>query len=279
MKEKPDSWPHKAYKNLDFLNSAEARKIRVLAEMTEPEHRFRQHNIEDTLVIFGSARTIHIDEAKQRLSAVEKRIQQKPGDERSDAAELRLARSRVKLAPYYQATVDLARELTEWSLSLKGEHQRFVVCSGGGPGIMEAANRGATEAGGSSIGLGISLPFEQHVNPYIPRDLQFEFHYFFVRKYWFMLMARCLVAMPGGFGTMDELFEVLTLIQTHKVEKKVPIVLFGSEFWDDIINFNAFVEWGVISPEDVNLYRKIDTVAEAKKYIIDYLTQAYLETK
>lgn len=141
---------------------------------------------------------------------------------------------------------------------------------------MEAANRGAREAGGASIGLGISLPFEQQLNPYITRGLQFEFHYFFVRKFWFMYLAKCLVAMPGGFGTMDELFETLTLIQTHKVQKKIPVVLFGSEFWDDVVNFDAFVDWGVISPEDLDLCRKVDTVKEARDYIVDFLTKAYL---
>lgn len=276
MKKTPDSWPHKAYKNQEFLNSPDARRIRVLCELTEPEKRFREEHIQDTIVIFGSARTLPEEDARKRLTGLEKRIKEKPGDSRSDAAELRLAKSRVKLAPYYQATLDLAHELTEWSMSLKDKRRRFIVCSGGGPGVMEAANRGAREAGGASIGLGISLPFEQQLNPYITRGLQFEFHYFFVRKFWFMYLAKCLVAMPGGFGTMDELFETLTLIQTHKVQKKIPVVLFGSEFWDDVVNFDAFVDWGVISPEDLDLCRKVDTVKEARDYIVDFLTKAYL---
>jgi uncharacterized protein (TIGR00730 family) len=277
MNEIPDSWPHKAYKNLDFLNSSEARKIRILCELTEPEKRFRDANVKDTIVIFGSARTLPEEEAKARLKAVEARILKDPGDELEDEKELRKARAGVRAAPYYRAARELARELTEWSLSIKDQNRRFAVCTGGGPGMMGAANQGAIEGGGESIGLGISLPFEQSLNPHITHELQFEFHYFFVRKYWFMYLAKAMVAMPGGFGTMDELFEVLTLIQTKKVLKKVPIVLFGSEFWDSIINFEQFIDWGMISDYDMDLFKTVDTVAEAKKYLIDELTREYLD--
>lgn len=269
------SWPPKAYKNLDFLNSPEARQIRILCELEETERRFRHENIEDTIVMFGSARTLPVKEARSRLKAVEKKLQGKKRLSAKDREELRKAKAGVKSAPYYEAAMKLAEELTRWSMSLEDKKRRFLVCSGGGPGIMEAANRGAKKAGGASVGLGISLPFEQSLNPYITRDLQFEFHYFFVRKYWFIYLAKALVVFPGGFGTMDELFETLTLIQTHKVQKKLPIVLFGSEFWNGILNFDTFVEWGVISPPDKDLFRIIDTVEEARDYLVDSLTKAY----
>jgi uncharacterized protein (TIGR00730 family) len=272
----PEAWPPKAYKNLEFLNSNEARQIRVLCELEEPKRRFREENIEDTIVMFGSARTLPMVEAESRLKAVEQRLKGKQRPSRKEAEELRMARANLRAAPYYHHAMDLSRELTKWSMSLKDRRRRFIVCSGGGPGIMEAANRGAKKAGGASIGLGISLPFEQSLNPYITRDLQFEFHYFFVRKYWFIYLAKALIVFPGGFGTMDELFETLTLIQTHKVQKKVPIVLFGSEFWNGILNFDTFVEWGVISPTDVHLFRIIDTVQEARDYIVECLTCEHL---
>lgn len=271
-----DPWPAKAYKNLDFLNSPEARQIRVLCEMEETERRFRKENIEDTIVMFGSARTLPLDRATSHSKALEKKLGGRDDLSPEEAEELRKARANLKAAPYYDHAMNLSRELTLWSKSLKDRRRRFLVCSGGGPGIMEAANRGARKAGGASIGLGISLPFEQSLNPYITRDLQFEFHYFFVRKYWFIYLAKALIVFPGGFGTMDELFETLTLIQTHKVEKKVPIVLFGKAFWNSVLNFDTFVEWGVISPDDLKLFRVIDSVEEARDYIVGFLTRAYL---
>ena len=173
----------------------------------------------------------------------------------------------VKLAKYYDDAVELARKLTEWSLSIQDEAERFYICSGGGPGMMDAANKGAYLAGGNSIGLGISLPFEQHLNHYCSDELSFEFHYFFTRKYWFMYPAKALVVFPGGFGTMDELFEMLTLIQTHKIEKRLPILLYGAEFWNDILNFDAFRKWGVISDIDLNLFKIIDNVDEAAEIL------------
>ena len=271
-----DPWPAKAYKNLEFLNSPEARQIRVLCEMQETERRFRKENIEDTIVMFGSARTLPLDQATSHSKALEKKLGGRDDLSPEEAEELRKARANLKAAPYYDHAMNLSCELTRWSKSLKDKQRRFLVCSGGGPGIMEAANKGARKAGGASIGLGISLPFEQSLNPYITRNLQFEFHYFFVRKYWFIYLAKALVVFPGGFGTMDELFETLTLIQTHKVQKKVPIVLFGSEFWNGILNFDTFVEWGVISPKDVNLFRILDSVEEARDYIVGTLTTEHL---
>ncbi|MEN8661993.1 MAG: LOG family protein [Lentimonas sp.] len=274
----PDQWPLKAYKNLDFLNSDEARNLRVLSEMTEPGLRFAAEKVKDTIVLFGSARLIPIEQAQEAFDTAESSIADQANPTPEEAATLLKAKQNLRAAPYYDAAVELAEELTKWSMSLaESDQRRFIICSGGGPGIMEAANRGAHNVGGKSVGLGISLPFEQGVNKYIPDELQFEFHYFFVRKYWFVLLAKALVAFPGGFGTMDELFETLTLIQTGKVQELPPIVLFGSDFWNSVINFDALVEWGTISPKDVHLFKIIDSVEEARDYIIEQLTERYLK--
>jgi uncharacterized protein (TIGR00730 family) len=272
-----DQWPLKAYKNLDFLNSDPARNIRILCEMTEPGLRFAKQNVEDTIVLFGSARTKPIAIAERELAVIKSAIKDPENLTVEEKLSLQQAECAIKSAPYYDAAVQLSESLTRWSMSLSKDHQRrFLICSGGGPGIMEAANLGAHNAGGKSVGLGISLPFEQGVNEYIPKELQFEFHYFFVRKYWFVLLAKALVAFPGGFGTMDELFETLTLVQTKKVEEVPPIVLFGSEFWNDVCDFDALVKWGTISPGDVDLFKIVDTVEEAHDYIVDCLTERFL---
>jgi uncharacterized protein (TIGR00730 family) len=272
-----DQWPLKAYKNLDFLNSDPARNIRILCEMTEPGLRFAKQNVEDTIVLFGSARTKPIVIAERELAVIKSAIKDPENLTVEEKRSLQQAECAIKSAPYYDAAVQLSESLTLWSMSLSKDHQRrFLICSGGGPGIMEAANLGAHNAGGKSIGLGISLPFEQGVNEYIPKELQFEFHYFFVRKYWFVLLAKALVAFPGGFGTMDELFETLTLVQTKKVDEVPPIVLFGSEFWNDVCDFDALVKWGTISPGDVDLFKIVDTVEEAHDYIVDCLTERFL---
>ena len=272
-----DDWPLKAYKNLDFLTSDPARSIRVLCEMTEPGLRFAEQEVEDTIVLFGSARTQPIAVAEQQVAAAQAKVKDPSNLTAEEKFTLQQAEYALKSAPYYDAAVQLSESLTRWSMSLSKEHQkRFLICSGGGPGIMEAANLGARNAGGKSVGLGISLPFEQGVNEYIPEELKFEFHYFFVRKYWFVLLAKALVAFPGGFGTMDELFETLTLVQTKKIEEVPPIVLFGSEFWNDVCDFDALVKWGTISPEDVDLFKIVDTVEEAHDYIVDCLTKRFL---
>jgi uncharacterized protein (TIGR00730 family) len=272
-----DQWPLKAYKNLDFLNSDPARNIRILCEMTEPGLRFAKQNVEDTIVLFGSARTKPIAIAERELAVIKSAIKDPENLTVEEKLSIQQAECAIKSAPYYDAAVQLSESLTRWSMSLSKDHQRrFLICSGGGPGIMEAANLGAHNAGGKSVGLGISLPFEQGVNEYIPKELQFEFHYFFVRKYWFVLLAKALVAFPGGFGTMDELFETLTLVQTKKVEEVPPIVLFGSEFWNDVCDFDALVKWGTISPGDIDLFKIVDTVEEAHDYIVDCLTERFL---
>jgi len=245
--------------------------------MTEPGLRFTKQNVEDTIVLFGSARTKPIAIAERELAVIKSAIKDPENLTVEEKRSLQQAECAIKSAPYYDAAVQLSESLTRWSMSLSKDHQRrFLICSGGGPGIMEAANLGAHNAGGKSVGLGISLPFEQGVNEYIPKELQFEFHYFFVRKYWFVLLAKALVAFPGGFGTMDELFETLTLVQTKKIEEVPPIVLFGSEFWNDVCDFDALVKWGTISSEDVDLFKIVDTVEEAHDYIVDCLTERFL---
>ena len=253
----------KAYKNSEFLNSPQARTIRMLAEYLEPESRFEKYNIQDTVVFFGSARIQPPEQARRHRDGLR--------EQGAAESELRMAEARLSIANYYQDAVDLARMITAWSKELYTCNQchgrRFIVCSGGGPGIMEAANRGASEAGGYSIGLNISLPFEQEPNPYISRELNFEFHYFFVRKFWFAYLAKALIIFPGGFGTLDELLEILTLVQTGKMTKDIPIVLFGSSFWNQIINFKALADWGVISPEDLDLFKFCDTPQEAFDYL------------
>ncbi len=272
-----DKWPNKAYENLHFLNSEAARNIRVLCEMTEPTLRFTEERIEDTIVIFGSARIMPVDAARIRLEETKDSIKDPENMTHYEKRALQMAQSAVKAAPYYDMAVELAEELTSWSMNLDIEDQRrFIICSGGGPGIMEAANLGAHKAGGKSIGLGISLPFEQDINPYVHDNLKFEFHYFFVRKYWFVLLSKAFVAFPGGFGTMDELFESLTLVQTRKIDQAPPIVLFGSEFWKELFNFDLLVEWGTISREDLNLFKIVDTVKDARDYIVQELTKRYL---
>lgn len=257
----------KAYENESFLGSPEARILRIIAEYVEPQSRFKELRVKDTIVFFGSARIPSRDVAAAELEAVK----QAKGD-------LERAQMRLKMSRYYEDTRELARRLTLWSKSLEGTERRFVVCSGGGPGIMEAANRGASEAKGENIGLNISLPFEQQDNPYITRRLAFEFHYFFMRKYWFTYLAKAMVVMPGGFGTLDEFMEVVTLVQTLKIKKHLPIVLFGTEYWDEILNLEPMVKYGTISPEDVKLFFRTDSVDEAFDYLVNDLTNHALKT-
>src|SRR5271167_109810 len=221
--------PKLAYENESFLDSEDGRPLRILAEYLEPLRRFRRGNIHDTIVFFGSA----------RLS--------------SDGP----------LGRYYQEARELARLLTLWSKGLPSNAHRYVVCSGGGGGIMEAANRGASEAGGRTIGLNIGLPHEQRPNPYITRELSFEFHYFFMRKLWFAHLARAIVVFPGGFGTLDEMMEILTLQQTQKLDQPITVILYGSQYWKEIINFDALVRHGTISREDLDLFSFADDPAAA----------------
>ena len=259
--------PIKAYENIDFLHSKKARLIRILCELIEPKDRFKQENVDHTIVLFGSARTPDPRDAERELKHLQASLASETNPSPDTLEKVREAERQMKASKYYRAAYDLSKKLTEWSLELP-ESDRLHICSGGGPGIMEAANRGASDAGGKSIGLGISLPFEQRVNPYISKELAFEFKYFFIRKYWFVLLAKSLVAFPGGFGTMDELFETLTLMQTGKVKGKTPIVLFGSDFWRSAIDLNTLVEWGMISKTDLDYIHITDSVEDAFDFLV-----------
>lgn len=268
--------PEKAYKNLDFLSSPDARAIRVLCEFIEPQSRFRREDLRDTIVMFGSARTKSKEDAQKDLENLKSKYNE--SEKKSPELELALARAKnnLHMSRYYEEAAQLAEKLTLWSKSLPKKGRRFAICSGGGPGIMEAANLGAYRAGGKSVSLNISLPFEQVPNPYQTPELAFEFHYFFIRKFWFIYLAKALVIFPGGFGTLDELFEVLTLIQTQKTRKSMPVVVYGKEFWDELVNFEALVKWGTISPEDLSLFKVCDTVDETFDYLTTEVSRLYL---
>jgi len=279
-----------AYENTTFLDSPDGRWLRILAEYSEPMARFRRERIQDTVVFFGSARFHALDAANHELELLDntyaaKRAPQdeQPANEKElesgETTELKRNRAEaaVEMAHYYEDARTLARMVTEWAKTLPGRRHRFVVTSGGGPGIMEAANRGAWEAGGKTIGLNIKLPFEQYPNPYITPALNFNFHYFFMRKYWFAYLAKALVVFPGGFGTLDEMFELLTLDQTHKLAKKITIVIYGSSYWKKIINFDMLVEKGAISPKDLDLFQFADTPEDAFCILKDGLTRYHLD--
>ena len=240
--------PEKAYKNEEFLDSREARSLRILAEYLEPSARFAQQHVHDTIVFFGSA----------------------------DGGDVERAEMRLHMSRYYEDSRELGRRLSEWSKNLDSKERRFLVCTGGGPGIMEAANRGASEADALNIGLTISMPMEEFNNAFVTRDLSFEFHYFFMRKFWFTYMAKAVVVMPGGFGTMDELFELFTLIQTLKMKRRPPIVLFGKAFWNEVLNLEALARYGTINDDDLALFRVTDSTDEAFEFVTAGLLQTAL---
>jgi hypothetical protein len=279
-----------AYENLAFLNSSDGRLMRIVAEYIEPLSRFRHEQIQDTVVFFGSARFHGREEADHALELLENTGSARPAPSNEQPAkpteiaagmatelQLKRAEAAVQMARYYEDARKLAQMLTNWSKSIPSRRHRFVVTSGGGPGIMEAANRGAHEAGGKTIGLNIRLPFEQHPNPYITPALNFEFHYFFMRKLWFAYLSKALVVFPGGFGTIDEMFEILTLVQTQKLAKKITVVIYGSEYWKKVINIQALVDTGAISPKDIDLFQFADTPEEAFELLREGLTENYLE--
>ncbi len=269
----------KAYHNQKFLDSPAARPIRLLAEFLEPQQQLRREGIKDTIVFFGSARIRPEKECKNKLRELILRQKKSLYSTKYSKHKLEELKRDLTMSRYYKDAVELSKMLTKWSQSLR-EPNRFVICSGGGPGIMEAANRGASLARGKSIGLNISLPFEQMPNRYITSELNFEFHYFFMRKLWFVYLSKAFVMFPGGFGTLDEMMEVLTLVQTQKLKKKITIVLYGKEFWNEIINFNALIKWRLISPNDIELYRLLDSPKEAFDYIVNELSTNYpIETQ
>lgn len=259
----------KFYDNAELIHSPSSRLLRIMSEYLGPQEIFQKNKVQDTIVFFGSARTQPKHLVEQLLKDAEKK--------NVSLAEIEKLRSDLNMSRYYENARELAYKMTHWSKKLKQGKRRFIVATGGGPGIMEAANRGAAEAKGLSIGLNISLPFEQSGNPYISRELEMEFHYFFMRKYWFVYLAKALIAFPGGFGTFDELFETLTLIQTKKISKTMPIVLFGNEFWDKVIDLHALADFGTISHEDLDLCFRTDSVDEAYDYLTKYLSKYYLD--
>jgi uncharacterized protein (TIGR00730 family) len=252
----------KAYLKESFLTSSDARPLRMLAEYLEPRSRFDHYKIDDTIVFMGSARLISRAQAAAELDAAER-----------GEGDLQRARERLTMSRYYEDARELARRLTEWSKELADEERRFVVCTGGGPGIMEAANRGASEAKGLNVGLTISIPLEEFDNRYVTRELSFHFHYFFMRKFWFAYLAKALLVFPGGFGTLDELFEILTLRQTQKMRKHLVIVLFGTGYWDEVVDFDALVRHGTIDRDDLRLFHRTDSVQEAYEIVTRELTQ------
>jgi uncharacterized protein (TIGR00730 family) len=264
-----------AYLYPEFLESSEARPIRILSEYLEPLRRIKEQKIQDTVVFFGSARVDSRERAERALRTLRARGVSDADEQYTK--ELSKSRRALEWARYYEDARELARLLTVWTLSLQSENHRFVVTSGGGPGIMEAANRGAREGGGKTIGLNIRLPFEQGANPYITEGLHFEFHYFFMRKFWFAYLSKALVIFPGGFGTLDELFEILTLVQTDKLSKKIGVVLYGREYWDQVLDLKPMAEWGAINEKDLNLLHYADTPADAFQHLRDHLIAHHLD--
>jgi uncharacterized protein (TIGR00730 family) len=280
-----------AYENAEFLNSPDGRMLRIMAEYQEPMARFRRERIQDTVVFFGSARFRALDVANSELELLANTGSSEPAPEEHQPAsteeiargeasrlQLKLAEAAVEMARYYEDARQLAGLVGSWAKTLPGRRHRFVVTSGGGPGIMEAANRGAFEAGCKTIGLNIKLPFEQHPNPYITPELSFDFHYFFMRKYWFAYLAKALVVFPGGFGTLDEMFELLTLAQTRKLAKKITVVIYGSEYWKNVINLELLAEKGAIGIADLELFQFADTPDEAFAILKKGLTENHLES-
>lgn len=261
MSEPTGRRPH-AYHDRPFLDSRGARPLRILAEYLEPLGRFEHNRVEDTVVFMGSARFKSREDAEAALAAA-----------RRDGGDVAAAESVLALSDYYEAARSLARRLTEWSKKLDANERRFVVCTGGGPGIMEAANRGASEAKGMNVGLTISIPNEEFDNPYVTRSLHFYFHYFFMRKFWFMYLAKAVVIFPGGYGTLDELFEILTLLQTGKTRKRLPVVLFGTDYWDEVLNLDALVKHGTIDAADLKLVHRTNSVDDAYDFITRELTE------
>jgi hypothetical protein len=255
----------KAYEDKRFLESKDARALRILAEYLEPLSRFERHEVRDTIVFMGSARLLSREAAAAALA-----------EAKAAGSGVKKARTAFELSTYYEAARELSHRLTIWSKKLNHGERRFVVCTGGGPGIMEAANRGASEAKGLNIGLTISIPNGEFDNPYVSHELHFHFHYFFMRKFWFVYLAKAVVLFPGGFGTLDEFFEMLTLVQTGKMKKRMPVVLFGTKYWNEVLNFRALVKYGTISPGDVELFYQTDSVDEAYKIITRGLTESAL---
>jgi uncharacterized protein (TIGR00730 family) len=270
--------PKAAHEDPVFLASTPARPLRILAEYTNPLTQLKREGIGDTIVLFGSARIHSREDALARLEHLKNlKVGQSAKAKRSHREALRAAKSALEMSRYYEEARALSHKITTWAMSLGPRPRRFVICSGGGPGIMEAANRGAYEAGGKSIGLSIELPHEQFANPYISPELSFNFHYFFMRKLWFAQIAKALIVFPGGFGTMDELWEMMTLLQTGKLTRTNLILIYGRKYWDDVLNLKAMVRWGTISPGEYGLLKFADTVDDAFEVIRAGLERYHME--
>ncbi len=271
-----NSKPIKAYDNKEFLHSRDARIIRILAEYLYPEQHFKKHKIKKLIIFFGSARSMSLNEWQKKLHLLENELTNTvDNDQRIILKEkIRLHKMRKLITNDYEDAVELSRLITQWSLTLP-KKDRFHVCSGGGPGMMEAANKGAKLAGGLSIGFNISLPFEQDSNLFITPEHNFEFHYFFMRKFWFVYKGQALIVFPGGFGTLDELMEILTLRQTQKVSRPIPIILYSREFWNNLINFQYLIDMGMISSNDINLFLYADKPNEAFEIIKNQLSEIH----
>ena len=279
LKLKPAHAPKAPHQDPAFLESTAARPIRILAEYLHPLVQLKKEGIGDTIVMFGSARIESRESALARMG----RLKNKPAGRLADSdrakhrTTLRDARSALEMSRYYEEARELSRRITTWALTLGARPRRFVICSGGGPGIMEAANRGATEAGGKSIGLSIELPHEQFANAYISPELSLNFHYFFMRKLWFAQIAKALIVFPGGFGTMDELWEMMTLLQTGKLPKHNLIIIYGRKYWDEVLNFRAMMRWGMINEGEYKMLQFADTVDEAFERIRGGLEKYHME--
>jgi uncharacterized protein (TIGR00730 family) len=266
---KPRHAPKAPHEDPEFLQSTPARPLRILAEYIHPYVQLKKEGIGDTIVMFGSARILPRDLATTRYTRLKNApvAKLKPADRTKHRAAVRRAKSLLEMSRYYEEARQLSNKITAWAMTLGPRPRRFVICSGGGPGIMEAANRGATEAGGKSIGLSIELPHEQFANAYISPELSFNFHYFFMRKLWFAQIAKALIVFPGGFGTLDELMEMLTLMQTRKLAEHNIILIYGRKYWNEVLNWKAMVNWGTINENEFKMLRFADTVDEAFNHI------------
>jgi uncharacterized protein (TIGR00730 family) len=277
-KPKPQHAPKAPHEDPKFLESTAARPLRILAEYIDPMTKLKREGIGDTIVMFGSARIDSREDALARLGRLKKAKTGKTAQAKTKhKAALRSAKSALEMSRYYEEARALSHKITTWAMSLGPKPRRFVVCSGGGPGIMEAANRGAYEAGGKSVGLSIELPHEQFANPYISSELSFNFHYFFMRKLWFAQIAKALIVFPGGFGTMDELWEMMTLLQTGKLPKDNLILIYGKKYWDEVLNWKAMVRWGTINEEEYKLLQFADNVDDAFEVIRSGLEKYHME--
>lgn len=276
---KPQHAPKVPHENKEFLESTPARPLRILGEYIEPLVQLKREGIGDTIVMFGSARIEPEETAKARLTRLKRTNVKKFNAEKraKHHAALKRAKNVLEMSRYYEEARQLSHKITSWASTLGPKPRRFVICSGGGPGIMEAANRGAYEAGGKSIGLSIELPHEQFANPYISPELSFNFHYFFMRKLWFAQIAKALIVFPGGFGTMDELWEMMTLLQTGKMTKGKLILIYGRKYWDEVLNWRAMVRWGTIDEEEYNLLQFADNVDDAFDLIRSGLEKYHMQ--